>query len=246
MTKPIKSRDTIVDRIKALKARADDDASSEEEVKAATKRLAKMIAEHDIAEWELKGADQSSAVHATGVAFGKDRMEDLMRGCWDGMETFCEVKFYRDNTNKKLATPNFIGQAHDVEMALYLYGLFQISAKWGYHRVCGEAFDYGAPRPNRESFMLGFGSRVGEMMMEAAEMRLAQRKTAATGSELVIVKSALVQDKIAEMGLSLHTPRRARANIDHNAYNAGKAEGGGVSLERPLNDRSSHNTKLGA
>ena len=63
-------RGQIIDRVKALRARAEDQASSPSEVEAAAQRAAKLIAEHELTEAELRDA---SAEDVQRGSFNKGR-----------------------------------------------------------------------------------------------------------------------------------------------------------------------------
>lgn len=231
--------ENILDTLRALKAKAENDASSEAEARACLSRLAKLMAKHDVTEADITEKRDEPAVHHVydGMPAEEFAMFDSM---WSGLERFCEVTTYHTRSgdlrarSRVMQHPNFIGTSADVEMAIYVMEICRWGAKRAFLMAKAAAFDQGASKPKKHDFYYGFGQGVHSLMVALAKERVDIRTTGSSScTDLVVVKDALIDAKKKEMGLRLHS-RKSRHKIDHESSSKGYAEGRKVNLNRPV------------
>lgn len=225
------ANDDIINKIKALRAKVNNAASTEAEVEAAARMVAKLMMQHDVSEDLLAEKVAPEGVHSKTDALKND-VEFVVERCWHGLEQFTETKTYRTGN-----TYNYIGLPHDVEMALYLFELITMSAKRGWLRHSAKMFDEdGVMRTKgaRASYYIGFGECMATMLQELHENRIKARPIS-TGTSIVIRKQDIIKDKMKEMGLALRKGRsKTVGHLDSNAYGAGQNAASKVNLNRPF------------
>ena len=215
----------IIRKIKALRARAADAASSEAEAAKAAAVADKLLREHNI---DLSELD----VRAEGVAknvWGAGRRTR-------GPETFAATKI-AEATNCKVWCANggeivYLGNPADVEVALYFTDLVSNAAE-----ACLRAYrktedyarqqHYFSPRKIGADYRIGVCQRLGERILEQVE---AERKPQATGTGLVVVKDALIQQWLKDNGMAFRGYRSNRRVGE--AYNTGRGDADSVSINR--------------
>lgn len=224
----------ILKKIKALRAKANNKASTEAEVETAARMVAKLMMQHDVSEDALVDVKKSESVHSAAEKMKLD-IEKVMDRCWSAIELLTETKCYKDND-----ALNFIGTSHDVEMALYLTELVQMSAKRGWLGHVAELFDQKGlkkTKDRRVSYYTGFGDKMHMMLWQLNEERQ-QARTVETGTALVVAKGELISAKMKEMGLNLKTSPRKREKkpLNSDSYGAGGKDAEKVNLGRPLRE----------
>ena len=231
--------DSILHKIRALRAKAQNAASTQAEVEAAAAAAAKLMIKHDVDESQLSETERSGAVEGgINTNFYKD-IDEVVRWIFKGVEALTETKGYRDVSDKN--TYKFIGMEHDVEMALYLMEMITQSAKRCWNTFVQERFEAGKSTPKnlRPSFYHGFGRAIREKLDELTEDRLAARSQA-VGTALVVRKQDAIKDKITEMGLVLRKARSSgKRHVDPAAHSAGMQKASTVNLNRPFSGNSS-------
>ena len=226
-------RDEILDKIRNLRAKASNAASTEAEAQTAAMMAAKLLQKHDVKETELEIQEEGAAHKKTAAA---RVMPEILNYCALGIERLTETKTYAEAGTQLC----YIGTPHDVEMALYLTEMLVGASKRAWSEAAGDdTADFKEMTKRRLSFYQGFGCRVHNRLMalanERAEARMQARGTA-TGSALVVVKSALIKAKMEEMGLELIPGKKRNIGlVDPKAYAKGASAGDQVNLNRPLN-----------
>lgn len=222
-------KETIITRVKALRARASDEASSPAEVAAAAQRAAKLISKHELTEADLRDTATNGVTEGN---FDSDRrtrsvaLEYAAQGI--GSLTECLVLW-------RGAEACAFGLPSDVEFALYLFELVTGAANRGwkaYYRKLG----YRPGPASRNDYMRGFGRQVTiEFCTLAADRRSARKAT--KGTSLLVMKNTLIAAHIAErIGEVLPPPksRKGRRWPDARAALAGHMDGARISPTRPI------------
>ena len=227
--------DSTIKKIKALRAKAQNAASTQAEVEAAAAAAAKLMIRHDIDESQLTEAEQRSGAVEAGIntTFYRD-IDEVIRCVFKGIEGLTETKGYCDVGDNN--TYKFIGMEHDVEMAIYLLEMITQSAKRCWNGFVQERFEAGksSPKTLRPSFYQGFGSAIRKKLEQLTEDRMAARSQA-VGTALVIRKKDAIKDKMTEMGLTLRKSRaRGQGYVDPAAHQAGARKASSVNLNRPF------------
>lgn len=222
-------RDDIIARIKALRARAADEASSEAETEAAARIAARIIAEHDVSEGELVERGTNGIAEGTHNGNRTSLHPALDAACHAiGQLTECGA-LTRGGANI------WIGQPEDVEFALYLCELIQSASERAYKIHWRDRFRW-APSPRyRRSFHLGFGLGVADRMrLIVAERQQARRAASSSGTDLAVIKDALIETYLHETRPMLRKRRRRAREADPFAMMHGRSAAGTLALSRPL------------
>jgi hypothetical protein len=227
----------IIRKIKALRARAADSASSETEVAKATAVADKLLQEYNI---DLSELD----VRADGVVktvWGGGRRAR-------GAETFAALHIAKA-TNTEAWVQNggeivYLGSPADVEVALYYTDLVSNAAT-----ACWKAYQktdayntqtlYHSSRKVGADFRRGLCSRVGRRIADQVQLE----KTTATGAGLVVVKNALINQWLQDNGLRFRSHKRTTGV--GQSYNAGQDAGNSVAIGRGVGFRRSSVLALG-
>lgn len=222
-------RDDVIARIKALRARAANAASSEAEAEAAARIAAKIIAEHEITEAELieRGAKGvSEGEHNRGRAVLHPALDAASYSI--GQLSECHAAF-RGGANV------WIGQPEDVAFALYLCELIQGASERAYKAHWSRHFGYAPSAKFRKSFLLGFGLGVAARMDRMAGERQRQRQEeAGTGTNLVVVKDAIISEYMDATYPDIRERRARKRKPDLFALLHGQRAAEKVVLNRPL------------
>lgn len=214
-------REDIAEKIRALRAKASNVASTEAEAAQAAAMIAKLLAKHDMTEDDIREYQEPGTVAVQGSTEG--RLHPTLRYCWQGITELTETEAYLDRND----VLQYIGMEHDVEMALYLSEII-VSASI-------RALKAGFPKAStvqRNSFFAGFGNALKDKLIELAKGRRAAKTS--TGTAIVVVKNALVDQFKKEAGLSLAKTRSRGSRVDGAYYEAGKQVGARLNLNRPI------------
>lgn len=226
--------ETVIERIKALRAKVNSVGSTEAEVEAAARLVAKLMLQHDIDEESLTENKRASGAHAHTDKMTKE-LDVVFRYCWSGIEALTETKSYHENDRIY-----YIGLDYDVETALYVFELIAMSARRGWFRHSAKMFDeQGATKTlqARSSYYVGFGSSMQKVLERLSEERKQARYASAgmTGTAIVLRKSDVIKEKMTELGLELRKTRGKRVDLsDSNAFRHGRdaAEKVNVKLDK--------------
>jgi hypothetical protein len=216
----------VINKIRNLRARAADAASTEGEAEMAIKIAAKLMAEHNLTLDDI-------GVKAEGVKadrWGPDgKHRPVAASAWFGVQKLCNVRIIRDNACAKLI---IVGNPTDVETAFYYLDIVNAACKacWDtYFKTweCREAIlKHGSQRGVSQDFKKGVAYRLGERMAEMAKQRDGEQT--AQGQGLVVVKDALINSYVREKIGKLSQGKGAINSQD--AYSAGKVAGNSVGL----------------
>lgn len=230
----------IIRKIKALRARAADAASSENEAAKAAEVADKLLREHNINLSELD-------VRAEGVEKNVWGLGNRTRG----PESYAATRIGKA-TNCKVWSQNgggiaFLGNPADVEVALYFMDLVSNAAKAclaTYRKT--DAYDtqisvYGySARKIGNDYRLGVCQRLGERVLEQVE---AERKPEATGAGLIVVKDALIRQWLEDNGMAFRKKRGSRTV--GASYNDGRGHADSVSIGRGVGTRRTGQLAIG-
>lgn len=224
-------REVLLDKVRALRAKAGDAASSKAEVLASLAMLAKLVAKYDIDETELATKTKHDILSGE-YQTGQKRLHTALLCCGRSIEYFTETKMWKVGSTGQI---KFAGLPSDVEMALYLVELVQCGADRAYvdfYRKFKDTHRHADLRGAgvRTGFMMGFGTTV------AARLRALKdeyRKRPATGTSLVLVKTDLIRGYLNDEGISIH-PKSYSRNGSSLSKAAGVKAGQKLNLSRPL------------
>ena len=228
------NREDIITRIQALRARASDAASSEAEAEAAARIAAKIIAEHSVTEEELRERG-ASGVNEGAHNAGRRTQHRALEVCAFQIDGLTECQSLR-----RRGELSWVGQPEDVAFALYLCELIQGAADRSY-KIHRDKLGRSPSTSYRRDFMTGFGSAMRECLSRMANERKAARAEASsTGTDIVIVKHALIADFMTENypAIKSHNPRQSNRMPNPYAFFSGSRAASSVNISRPLEDEN--------
>lgn len=224
--------ESIIAKIRALRAKVSNHASTEAEVEAAAAAITKLMMKYDVQESDLVEKQTGSAVHVR-TDLHKNSTDLIINVCWQGIQALTETKMYRER-DREGARYNYIGHEPDVEMAMYLHEMIVLFGRRAWYAYRAGLSEEGARKSAtaREDFYTAFGYRICQRMMELAEER---RNARSNSTALVVVKTQIIKDKMKEMGLVLHRSRSSGHRVrDGKAGSAGASAANSINLNRPF------------
>lgn len=229
--------ETIIQRIRNLRAKATDAATSEAEAIACAKKAAKLLEEHDLSE-----ADLSETTHERRA----DSLQVNVRCDSRGKPPYL-VAILTGAIADYTQTRAFLAQGGvlvygteaDTEMAAYLIEmtLYAHDQAWIKFRTEAAWIPGQSKAQRANGFTIGFAIAVADTLEELKTAREAAQ--AATGTALVVSKGEAIDAAIADDGLAdakTHNPRKRK--VSREAYDAGRAAGAEVNVNRPLEARA--------
>lgn len=234
----------IHEKIIQLRKMVPENGATEAEAMVALDLAAKLMAKHGITEEELNKAEFERDMSRESFDKENKHRDPAVKLCGTTIARFCEVEFWwtkqTDQKTKKVKREwaNFFGFNGDVEMASFLMELVSKSMErsWQDYLKAGEYNSEITRHQLYWSFRYGFADRINAKLEEMIAAR--QPKSEATGTDLVALKEALVQQAQKELfpSLNLKDGRKSSTTVNLGAYADGMIEGDKVNLNRPLQD----------
>lgn len=229
--------DDIIEKIRKLRAKAGNRASTEAEAQAAAMAAAKLMTKHDLSEAQVGDKIEYNVARVVLKA-PAGKMPLIWDAIWSSIEDYTETKIYWDTNARGLG---IMGVNHDVEMAVYLFEMVSGAAKRGWLKLIAAEMEAGETSPRmarRNGYNMGFGAGLASTIEAMAEERAAAKRESAkaTGTDLVIVKSAQIRDFMKSTGLVLRSGKKKKqeTKVDGGAYLRGVSDGQKVNVNRPL------------
>jgi hypothetical protein len=232
----VNSRQSVVDKIKALFAKTIENGCSEAEAMAALAKPQAMRDAYEVTDEELALTKEEKAVLQAG-----DRGNDphgIQFALVNAVCTFTDTQGWRsgrvrgDDANGYKFT--FCGLKSDVDLAHYLLGALTPFVQ---DELVNHLATSLAPRDMRRrtinDFVLGITSRISERMCEIVEQSKAQQTS--NSRALVVVKSDIVKAAMKANDIRLRICSGGdRVGGDPHAFAAGRAAGDRASFGRPV------------
>lgn len=217
-------REKLAGRIRALRAKTVENGCTEGEALAAAEKLAQLLADHNMTldEADLRASPFERHDHVgVGVVGLK---------LWKVAAAIADLTNTRTWTGGEGApTGNtFLGLSHEVEVAAYMLA------------ICDRAMRteaQGLMRAVRHLPQIKQAAKVVPFVDGMAD-RLARRirdmiPPIPTGTGLIVLRNALIDQEMARHGIELESGR-ARRPVDNALYHAGQTAGDRVALNRGL------------
>lgn len=225
-------REKIIAKIRALRAWAHDAASSEAEVEAAARHAARLIAEHELTEADLREAGTAGVCEGrTNV--GRRTRHPTLEYCGAAIGELTECKAYSSAGENV-----WIGQQPDVLFATYLAEMIQAAAERQWSRHMKGRYSGQAAKWARYDYMASFGAAIARRLRELSADRRAARGANTSGTDIVPLKGALIDAWVAEQYHRVTSSRRGarRRPVVAAAFYAGQFAAQAVPLDRPIED----------
>lgn len=236
-------RKALIERIRTMRAKAENEASTEAEAIQAAAMAARLMSKHEITDEELSLIEGGGAgIQMRRVNHGTKKMHLALKHAAHGIEVLTETRGYVGTNLLDEQRLVWTGLDSDVEMAAYLSILIKGAADraWRDH---SKGRQFGSRTRSRKSFLIGFGQRATQRMIDLSQHRKAARSS--TGTALVLRKDALIESYLADQGIDIGEARPRKVTIDENYYRGANAADD-LSLSRPLRGEAGANVlKLG-
>jgi hypothetical protein len=226
----MKTRETIIDQIKALLSKTTANGCTEAEELAAIDKAAAMRDAYVITDEELVLSKEEAAILHKDAPDLADPHGIKWRLTYS-VSRFCVVQIFRSRRQTGLKA---IGMPSDVQFAMWLLDHL---ADFVFSQLMEHLIADCAPRGERRtiirSFVEGCTSRLSDRLLELIE----RSKTAQTsnGRELVVVKDAAIKALLKQLDIRLRTCSiSSSSNVNEAARDAGRAAGERASFGRPV------------
>lgn len=227
----MKTRETIIDQIKALLSKTIENGATEAEMLSALDKASAMRDAHVITDAELAlSKEEAAMLHADPPDLADPH--SIKWRLTHAVGQFCGVQIYRHGGETGLKA---VGMPSDVEQAMWLLDMLaDFTFDQLYAHLIGCCAPKGERRTIMRSFVEGCCHRINDRLRELAERSKASR-TSANGRELVIVKAAAVKAFLKDHNIRLRCSGGSQSsNVNEAARAAGAAAGGRASFGRPV------------
>ena len=234
----------ILNKINALRSKITENGATEEEAMAALAMADKLMNKHGVSEEDLRNVEFKRDMKQSEFHQRQKATHPVHKYCSVVIGKFCGVKVWGtwDSGVKNKKITALFGFHGDVEMAEFLMNLIHDSMERGWKEFLATTpKEEGVSRHTQYwNFMMGFGYRVNDKIKEL----MITRQTEATGTDLIEIKEALVEQGRDALfpDLDLRKNKKSSVNVDVNAFLSGTAAGDRVNIQRPLQN-SGHTGK---
>ena len=215
----------LVQRIQALRAKTVAQGCTEHEALAAAEKVAELLDRHGLSLGELEFRAQPC--EGIGIQTTRRRMAPI-DNCVPGIAAFFDCRAWAERSESAPLRYVFFGLRGDVEAAQYLYELVERAFETESAAFRGSELYLamaGERRSALNSFQIGMSQGICDKLAGLRAARDAAMRSS-SGRDLVPVKSSMIDDEMAKLGLNL-TQRAlgARRRVLTDAFDAGEAAG---------------------
>jgi hypothetical protein len=216
----------VVQRIQALRAKTVDQGCTEQEALASANKVAELLDRYGLSLSEIELRRQ--ACEGFGIDTGRRRRGGF-DACVPSIAAFCDCKVWDETTPAGSLRHVFFGLSADVEAAHFLYDLigmtFDTEAARFKTGSIYASLETGERRNAVNSFQTGLSHGIGGKLKAMKAARDTSNRTS-SGRDLVPLKTSVIDDELAKLGLSFHTTSRGRRKrVLADAFEAGQIAG---------------------
>jgi hypothetical protein len=216
----------VIQRIQALRAKTVDQGCTEQEALASAKKVAELLDRYGLSLSEIELRRQV----CEGIGIDTERRRrGAFDSCVPAIAGFCDCRVWAETTSIGSIRYIFFGLPADVEAAHFLYDLIDVTFTTETTQFKNGAI-YGRSNTDERrkainSFQIGLShGLVGKLKSMKAERDAANKTT--SGRDLVPLKTSVVDDELAKLGLSFEAKSRGRRKrVLVEAYEAGQVAG---------------------
>ncbi len=221
------NKQTAINRVRALLAKTVDNGATEAEALSAAAKAKEIMAQYQVSLTDTQ-------IREEGCVTGSP---EKYTGGWDvqtrlavSLAAFCDCRVWKSKGQIK-----YFGLESDVEFAHWLTAALQ-SFCWS----AAKDFENEEKRmmetcawATKRDFMLGCIQRINKRVEEETRKRKPQQT--ATGSSLVVVKGAIVEEAFAKLNMRLSTHRRYEKRVSsQSAFSQGQGAGNRANFSRSM------------
>ena len=216
-------------RIQALRAKTVENGCTEEEALSAAAKVAELLDQYDLSLTDIELREEA----CERAEFETLRKQGVpLDTCIPAIAEFADCKVWREKNQIGEFRFVFFGMRADAAVAHYLCDLIDTAMLTEVDRFKATP-GYLRYRPNDRrkvstSFLHGMSSSIAAKLRAMKEQRDAAHRV--TGRDLVVVKSAVVEDELAKLGLHFSKRRPGRRTVAKDAFDAGHAAGQSVAI----------------
>jgi len=233
------NRENLLKKIRALMAKTIENGCSEAEAMSALSMAQAMMDAYSVTDEDLAETKAESAIKET-MKDMRDPHHIRQLLCMRIAE-FTGTKVYTNQPKAQKYQYNFVGLPSDVEFAMWLTETLTMFVQKELKNYIWSN-DYTSLPPNvKRPIIIGFVRGCARRINERLNELMIKSEVAASNNAnaLVVIKNAIIDKKMSEMGLALRQPRQRSSRIHGDAYGAGKAAGDRASFGRPVSGSGS-------
>jgi len=221
----------VIERIQALRAKTVEQGCTEQEALAAARKIAELLERYGLSLSEIDMRRQTC--DAVGVETERKR-RGALDNCVPPIANFCDCKAWGEKTAAGTIRYVFFGLPADVEAAHSLYDLiacaFETETGTFKTNTLYREMPSGERRNAVNSFQIGLAAGInGKLDHLKTERQAAILKS--SGRDLVPLKTSVVDDELAKLGLSFHTQGKRQGRLVlAEAYEAGQIAGSQLEI----------------
>jgi hypothetical protein len=228
--------DKLKARIQALRAKTIDNGCTEEEALSAAAKAAELLDRHDLSLTDIEIREEPCE-RAEFETWRKKRIP--LDGCVGAVADFCDCRVWREKNATGEFRYVFFGLRSDVAVARYLTDLIDtaVRTELGRYKTSREylRFRYNERHMANASFALGMVSSIATKLAAMKTERDAANRS--TGRDLVVVKTAIVDEELARLDLNLRIVRGSSRTVSTTAFEAGSIAGASLAINPGISSR---------
>ena len=208
---------------------------------ASANKVAELLDRYGLSLGEIELRRQ--ACEGFGIDTGR-RRRGVFDACVPSIAAFCDCKVWGETTPAGSLRHVFFGLPADVEAAHFLYDLISVTFDTETARFkSGTIYarmENGERRSAVNSFQTGLSHGIGGKLRAMKAERDTSNQTL-SGRDLVPLKTSVIDDELAKLGLSFHTTSRGRRKrVLADAFEAGQIAGYQLEIRAGIDVASAH------
>ena len=216
----------LMQRIRGLRAKTVEHGCTEQEALAAAEKVAELLDRYGLSLSEIELRHQEC--QGVGIETGRRRLGPIDE-CVPAIAAFFDCRAWGEKTASGQIRHIFFGHRPDVEAAHYLYDLIVLAFATETAGFTAGTFYRGLVSGERRSatnsFQLGLARGINSKLNVLREQRDAALR-ASSGRDLVPVKTSVIEDELAKLGLHFRLQgRSSKRRVLTDAYTAGQEAG---------------------
>lgn len=232
-------KNKIRERVQALLSKTEENGCTKEEAMAAAEKARSLIEKHQIDIGEEGVREEGVVTKQTKRTAGAKRLYTFTAFAISKYtETFCYIHTTPRSAKNKGSVLKSIGNEDDADLAVWLAEtlLNTFEKEWRNYRFTPEyrkGCEKAHGRALRTAFQDAFCDVVSQRLRELVEQRQrAQEQAQGTGTELVVVKDALIEQYKEQSGLKLSKASFVGSTQEEYARQAGARAGRRADLHK--------------
>ena len=222
-------REKVMDRIAALRAKTILNGCTEEEALSAAAKVAELLDRHALSMSDV----EMRASPCERLVFETRRNKRIpFDACVAAIAHFCDCMVWREKDPAGAISFVFYGLPEDIAAARDLAEVIDMAVRseLGRYKTSREylRFHHKERHLVNSSFSFGMVTSIADKLHAMKEARDAQHRS--TGRDLAVVKTSVVDEAFAKLGLGLRRARASRRMVAPGAFEAGSAAGASLDL----------------